>query len=85
MAIALKNAKVNIKLFFSSLVLLDFSILFQIFCPGLYVKHSIFKTCPKLKRKLLQRGRWRVSSQPAFTCLKSTIETTEQCMKSVQK
>ena len=23
-------------------------------------------------------------SQPAFTCLKSTIETLEQCMKSVQ-
>ena len=30
-----KNAKVDIKLFFSCPILLDFSILFQIFCPGL--------------------------------------------------
>ena len=36
LAIAVKkHAKVDIKLFLSFIVLLDFSILFQIFCPGL--------------------------------------------------
>ena len=38
MAVAVKKkAKVDIKLFLSCPVLLDFSILFQIFCPGLQV------------------------------------------------
>ena len=34
-AVVKKQAKENIKLFLSCPVLLDFSIFFQIFCPGL--------------------------------------------------
>ena len=37
MGCCLKHAKVDIKLFFSCPILLDFSFLYQIFCPGLWL------------------------------------------------
>ena len=44
-----KHAKTDTKLFFSCPVLLDYSILFQIFCPGLWFSKLVLETLSFLK------------------------------------
>ena len=45
---------------------------------------SIFKLCVKNVCTTLAPFKYPVFTQPVFTCLKSTIETLEQSVKSVQ-